>query len=177
MNKRRLRIALIVVVAILIAMGVPFAISDTVRFVVLGVIGASLYGWPGEKDRQQLDAIIHTITTVHTFERNSIVAPERPPVFGEPGSARLLTQPTTIEVYNVQDRAEQDRIIGAIRAMLVDPGSKPVDLQFRDHENWIIHDATFAERGPETQLRRVRITTSRIRDDVREKLITPYPLP
>ena len=177
MNKRRLRIALIVVVAILIAVGVPFAVSDKVRFVVLGVVGASLYGWPGEKDRQQLDAIIHTITAVHTFERNSVVAPARPPVFGEPGSARVITQPTTITVYDVQDRAEQDRIIGAITAILADPGFKPVDLQFRDHENWIIHGTKFAERGPETQLRRVRITANRIRDDVREKLITPYPLP
>ena len=177
MNNRRSRIALIVDISILIAAGVAFGVSDAVRFVVLGVVGTSLYGWPGEKDREQLDAIIHTITTVHTFERNSVVAADRPPVGGEPGSARLLTQPTTIKVYDVQDRAEQDRIIGAIRAMLAAPGFKPVDLQFRDHENWIIHDATFAERGPETQLRRVRITTKRIRDDVQEKLITPYPLP
>jgi hypothetical protein len=176
-NKRRSRIALIVIISILIAVGVPFAVSDAVRFVVLGIVGLSLYGSPGEKDRDQLDAIIHTITTVHTFEHNSIVSSERPPVFGEPGSAQVLTQPTTIEVYYVRDRAEQDRIIGAIKVLLAEPNSKPVDLQFRDHENWIIHDAKFAERGPETQLRRVRITANRIRDDVREKLITPYPLP
>ncbi len=171
MNKRRLRIALIVVVALFIAVGVPFAVSDTVRFVVLGVVGASLYGWPGEKDRQQLDAIIHTITAVHTFERNSVVAPARPPVFGEPGSARVITQPTTIEVYDIQDRAEQDRIIGAIRAILADPSFKPVDLQFLDHENWITTPKS-GQRGPETRLRCVHITSGGIRDDPRQKLIT-----
>jgi hypothetical protein len=137
----------------------------------LGVVGSSLYGWPEEKDREQLDAIIHTITAVHTFERNSVVAPDRPPVGGEPGSARLLTQPTTITVYDVRDRAEQDRIIGAIRAMLAAPGFKPVDLEFLDHENWITTPNS-GERGPETRLRRVHITSGGIRDDTRQKLIT-----
>jgi hypothetical protein len=174
-NKRQSRIALIVVISIIIGLGVPFAVSDMVRYVVLGVVGISLYGWPTEKDRDQLDTIIQTITAVHRFERNSVSATTRPPVFGGPGSARMLTSPTTIKVYDVQDRAEQDRIIGAVRALLADPSFKPVDLQFLDHENWIIRSKS-AERGPETQLRRVRITTNRIRDDTREKLITPYPL-
>jgi hypothetical protein len=51
---------------------------------------------------------------------------------------------------------------------------KRVDLQFMDHENWIV-DGNVGKRGPELQLRRVRISQGRVQEDGGEKTITYLP--
>jgi hypothetical protein len=104
-----------------------------------------------------------------------VIDPDRPPVFGKAGSSRLLTQSTTIDVYDVLDSADQDRIIGAIRSLVAEQKFRPVDLCFLEHENWIV-TANSGERDPETQLRRVRVTRNGVRDQSGQRLIT-YPSP
>jgi hypothetical protein len=172
---KRWRFRVIFPIAIVAIGAISFAVSDVVRFVVCSAVGVAVYGTPSQRDWQQADAIRDTITNVHHFAQNSVSQPNRPPIFSNPGSKKLLTQPTVIEVYEVGDRAEQDKIITAVRAVIADPTSKPVDLRFLDHENWIVTDDS-GERGPETQLRRVRITRNGIRNEIGEKLIT-YPSP
>lgn len=172
---RKLPFSLILVVAIVIAAGISFALSDTVRFVICGVVGRAIYGSPGDRDREQVGAVIRTITTVHPFDQNSTSKPYQPPVSGEAGSSRLLTQPTRIEVYDVRDRAEQDRIIGAIKSLVAEQRFRPVDLTFMDQQNFVV-TGNVGERGPETQLRRVRITEKTVEEKGGEQSIT-YPSP
>jgi hypothetical protein len=85
----------------------------------------------------------------------------------------LLTQRPEITVYEIRDRGEQDRVIAAVQAVVRDRNFKPLDLCFMDHENWNVH-GNVGERGPELQLRRVRITQSGTREEGGKKTIT-YP--
>jgi hypothetical protein len=52
---------------------------------------------------------------------------------------------------------------------------KPVDLQFMDDENWIVR-GNGGERGPELQLRRVRVSQGGTRELSGQKTIM-YPVP
>jgi hypothetical protein len=161
--------------ALLIVGVVAFALSDSVRFVVCSAAGAYIYGFPSESDRTEAQLIREKITSVHHFTRNSISQPDRAPVFSNPGSKMLLTQPTVVQVYDVKDRAEQDKIAEALRDLVTEKKFKPFELCFYDHENWIV-DGNFGGRGPETQLRQLRITAHGIRDIAGQKVIT-YPTP
>ena len=58
-----------------------------------------------------------------------------------------------------------------MRAAVAVHKSPPVDLEFLRGENFRMNDG-YGERGPETQLRRVRITATGFRDEEGEKLIT-----
>jgi hypothetical protein len=174
-QRKRLRTGWLVFLALLIAGVVAFAASDTVRFVVVGLAGILLYGNHTEQDVKQAEAISNAILSVHHFAHNSISQPSRPPVSWTAASRGLLTQPAMFQVYDVRDKAEQDNVISAIRALLVEPHSKPVEVQFLDHENWIVQGNS-GERGPETQLRRVLITASRIQDEAGTKVVK-YPSP
>jgi hypothetical protein len=148
----------LLVSAVVLLVGLfAFAFSDTVRFVVCSVFDQAVYGAPNEADWQQVVAIRNKITTVHHFARNSVSQPDRPPVFGNPGSKMLLTRPTVIDVYEVRNSSEQDKIIAAVRTELAGRKSKPVDLRFYDHENFPAESENYRERGPETLLRRVRL--------------------
>jgi hypothetical protein len=155
----------------LVAAVLAFALSDVVRFVVISIAAATLYGNPSEADRQEAQNLRDTITSAHHFVENSVVAPDQPPVFCGPASRGLLFQPATCEIYDVRNHTEQDEIIDAVKAAVTSSKLKAVDLQFLDHENWITTPKS-GQRGPETRLRRVHITSGGIRDDPRQKLIT-----
>ena len=175
MQKKRFRVGCLVPLGLLIVAVLAFALSDMVRFVVLSMAAIFLYGNPSEADRQQAESVISTITTAHQFTQNSLSQPEKPPVFCWPSSKGLLTSPAVFQIYDIRDRAEQDKVVAAVSAAVASFKGKSVELQFLDHENWI-STATSGERGPENLLRRVRITNGKIRDDSRQKLIT-YPSP
>ena len=51
MSKQRRRRWILGIMILLALAGISFAVSDKVRFVVCGITGAALYGWPGEDDR------------------------------------------------------------------------------------------------------------------------------
>jgi len=110
------------------------------------------------------------ITSIHRFPRNSMSRPDAPPIFVQPGAI----QPPVTKVYEIKNRTEQDRIIVALQTVMRDQKLKRVDLQFMDHENWIV-DGNVGKRGPELQLRRVRISQGRVQEDGGEKTITYLP--
>jgi hypothetical protein len=56
---------------------------------------------------------------------------------------------------------------------------KRVDLRFIDHENWIVTEYTngsVGKRGPELQLRRVRVSQGHVQEEGGEKTILPKEL-
>jgi hypothetical protein len=87
----------------------------------------------------------------------------------------LLTLPAEIGVYDVQDRAEQDKIASALRELTAKKKLKPFKICFYDHENWIRH-GNAGWRGAETQLRCLRISADHARDVSGQKSI-PYQIP
>jgi hypothetical protein len=174
-HKKRVRTGWVVLFALLVAGVIAFAVSDTVRFVVCSAAGAYLYGFPSDSDRAEAQEIREKIASVHYFTRNSPSQPDQPPVFSNPGSKMLLTQPTVIQVYDVRDRAEQDHIAEVLKELVAEKKFKPFELCFYDHENWVV-DGNVGGRGPETQLRRLRITAHGIRDIAGQQVIT-YPTP
>jgi hypothetical protein len=164
------------------------ALSDTARYVAEMTVDASTYGITSGKDvnkaRALADAVISKITAVHRFVRNSATRPGRPPISVSPGSRAILTKPPVIIVYDIKDRREQDKIIAAVQATMRDQKLRQVDLQFMDHENWIVTEypkasiggiANTGERGPELQLRRVRIRQDGIKEKGGQKTITYLP--
>ncbi len=164
---------LLVLGVVLLVGAVAFATSDSVRLFV----GFSLYGVTsaeGVDEAKVLEAALTpAITAIHHFTRNSAYLPNRPPISVTPGSQMILTQPPEVTVYEIRDRVEQDRVIAAVQAVVRDRKFKPLDLCFMDHENWIVH-GNVAERGPELQLRRIRITQNGTRKEGGKKTIT-YP--
>jgi hypothetical protein len=168
------------VTAVVILAGVvAFAISDSVRFVVCSTVVASIYGVTGSKDVDEAaaleQAVISKTTSIHRFVRNSMTRPDRPPIAVNPGSRAILTQPPLITVYEIKDRAEQDKVIAAVEAVMRDQKLKRVDFRFMDHENWIVTDYTngsVGKRGPELQLRQVRISQNGVQEEGGEKTIT-----
>jgi hypothetical protein len=163
---------------VLLVAVVVFATSDSVRSVVWFAVGMSLYGVTSAKQVDQATALLDDVTSaiiaIHHFPSNSASRPDRPPVFVNPGSRLILTLPVVVSVYEVTDKAEQDKVIAAVQALLPDHGLESFDLQFMDHENWIVH-GNVGERGPELQLRRVRISQGRVQEEGGEKTITYLP--
>jgi hypothetical protein len=174
-QKRRSRTGWVILLVLLAAGVAVFAVSDSVRFVVCSTVGALVYGFPSDSDWADARMISEEIVSVHHFTQNSLSQPEKPPVFSNPGSAMLLTLPAMIQVYDVQDHAEQDKIASALREMAAEKKLKPFKLCFYDHENWVV-DGSAGGRGPETQLRCLRITADRIHDVAGQK-VTAYPTP
>lgn len=170
------RWVLIIFVLAVLGAGVSlFALSDRVQLLVLGLYGVTLYGNPSTQDREEVEAVVHTITSAHSFSEHVYGQPDRPPVYWEAGSSRLLSNPANITVYDILDRTEQDRVIEEIKSLVVTRRFQPVELAFIDHENWIINGDS-QERGPETQLRRVRIDRNGVREIAGRRSIT-YPSP
>jgi hypothetical protein len=122
------------------------------------------------------NAVTPKITSIHHFLRNSMSRPDIAPIFVHPGTAfAILKQPPTIIVYEIKDRGEQDKVIVAVQAAVRGQKLRRVDLQFMDHENWITGEnaaASWGKRGPELQLRRVRILQGHVQEDGGEKTIT-----
>lgn len=171
MRKRRWPLVLIVGTVLLIVGSVALATSQGFRYATLMIADALVYGVTTTADEQQSQPITDAIVTAHHFQHNSPSAPGRPPVFVHPGSRFVLTKPIKAVVYDIDDQAEQDRVIAAVQVAVAEHKSPPVDLHFLAHENWTMSDR-YGERGPETQLRRVRITASSARNREGEKLIS-----
>ena len=147
---------LIVVVSVLFV-GIACLASETVRSTLISSVAYFMYGLPNQEDRRQADLIVDEIIKVHHFPRNSLSQPAGPPVFAQPGSEKLLSQPTVVTIYEVPDRADQDRIVAAIKQLLEIRKFKPVDLRFYDRENWIQTDHQQGMRGNEVLLRQVHV--------------------
>ena len=129
-------------------------------------------------------AVTSKTTSIHRFVHNSATRPGMPPISVNPGSRAILTQPPEIIVHEIKDRAEQDKVIAAVQAVMREQKLKRVDLRFMDQENWIVTNypnasvgeiASMGERGPELQLRRVRISQRHVQEDGGEKTITYLP--
>jgi hypothetical protein len=83
-----------------------------------------------------------------------------------------------------KDRTEQNKVIAAAQAVVCEQKLKRVDLQFMDKENWIVTNypnasigkiASIGKRGPELQLRRVRISQRHVQEDGGQQTITYLP--
>ena len=163
---------------VLLAGVTAFTLSDTVRFVAGGIVVSCIYGLTSGEDVDKAAALRQAVTSeatsIHRFVRNSATRPDRPPISVNPGSRAILTHPPLITIYEIKDRAEQDKVIAAVEAVMRDQKLKRVDLRFMDHENWIVY-AYGGERGPELQLRRIRITQNSAREEGGQKTIT-YPV-
>jgi hypothetical protein len=164
------------------------ALSDTVRYVAGMTVVAFTYGitTAGDVDKAAAleKAVTSKITAIHHFVRSSAAQPDRPPIAVTPGSEAIFTQPAEITVYEITDRTEQDKVIAAVQAVVRDQKVKRVDLQFMDHENWIVTNypnagigkiASEGKRGPELQLRRVRVSQDNFKEEGGEKTITYLP--
>jgi hypothetical protein len=153
------------------------ALSDEIRFVAGMTVVACTYGITSGEDVDKAAALERAVTSkttsIHRFVRNSATLPDRPPIYVNPGSRAILTQPPLIIVHDIKERGEQDKVIAAVQATMRDQKLKQVDLQFMDHENWIVH-GNIGERGPELQLRRVRMRQDGIQEEGGPKTIT-YP--
>jgi hypothetical protein len=158
---------------------VAFTISDSVRSFVCTTVEVSIYGTTSAQDVDEAVALEAALTgpikAVHRFTRNSVLQPDQPPISVTPGSRMILTQPSVVVVYEIRDRAEQDKVITAVEVVVRDRKLKSVDLRFMDHENWTVI-GNVGQRGPELQLRRARITQSGTRELGGTKTIT-YPIP
>jgi hypothetical protein len=174
-QEKRIRTGRVVFLAILATCVVVLAASDCVRFVVFSMADYLVYGFPNESDRAEADAIIDEVATVYAFTHNSLSQPARAPVFAAVGSKRILSRPTEITVYDVQDRVEQDRIAEALKQFSMRRKLKPFRVCFYDHENWQL-SGNSGQRGSETQLRCIGILSDRVRDIAGQKPIT-YPVP
>jgi len=115
-----------------------------------------------------LDAVTGKITAIHRFVRNSAIEPDKPPIKVE------LGQPPRLVVYEIKNRTEQDKVIAAVQAVMRDQKLRRVDLQFMDHENWVV-DGNVGRRNPELQLRRVRVSQNGFQEAGGEKTITWLP--
>lgn len=165
----------ILVSAVILSLGLfAFAVSDSVRFVVLSNVSLCLYGMPTPKDRQDADVVVDVIKGAHKFTHKSVSQPGYEPVFVTPGSRLLIVQPIVVSVYDVTSRDNQNKIVDAVRNLVVRRLLMPVEISFIDHENWIVDGPNSGHRGPETQLRKVYITRSHIRDHTGNKLVN-YP--
>jgi hypothetical protein len=173
---------------VLVAAVAAFAFSDSVRYVVIMTIASVTYGITSGEDVDEAAALEHALvsktTAIHKFVRDSTARPGGPPIGVNPGSRAILTQPPEIVIYEIKDRAEQDKVIAAVQAVMREQKLKRVDLQFMDKENWIVTNypnasigeiASEGKRGPELQLRRVRISQRHVQEDGGEKTITYLP--
>src|SRR5689334_7347200 len=110
-RNRWLKRTLLWVSAIVFLAGVTaFALSDTVRYVVIVAIEGVTYGITSGKDVDEAAALGHAvvsrITAIHKFVRDSASRPGTPPIFVNPGSRAIFTQPPVIIVHEIKDRAE-----------------------------------------------------------------------
>jgi hypothetical protein len=167
---------------VLLAGVAAFALSDEIRYVAGMTVVACTYGITSGEDVDKAAALEKAVTSkttsIHRFVRNSVTLPDRPPIYVNPGSRAILTQPPVIIVHDIKDRGEQDRVIAAVEAVMRDQKLKRVDLQFMDHENWTVSEYTSAsigKRGPELQLRRVRVSQGHFQEEGGEKTITYLP--
>jgi hypothetical protein len=177
-----------IVTLMLLAGVAALALSEEIRYVAGMTLVACTYGITSGQDMDNASALEKAVTskttTIHSFTRNSMTRPNSPPIGVTPGSRAILTLPPVITIYTITDQGEQDKVIAAVQAVMRDQKLKRVDLRFMDHENWIVTNypnasigeiANEGKRGPELQLRRVRISQKRVQEDGGEKMITYLP--
>lgn len=169
MNRTRHAIALVLFSSIAL-LAVSMSVSDTCRYFVSALVSAFVYRVPTDADRSQAELLRSEVVRIHHFRRLSASMPSEPPVFCSPGSKGLLTLPATLWVYDVRDRAEQDRIDSALRNLIVRNAAGPCKVYYYDHENWLV-DGNMGSRGAETQLRCVRIASSGVKEISGRKII------
>lgn len=167
------RVVVYITATLLLISVVSFAVSDSVRFIVCRMTVYGLYGSPTEKDREDAEALFDRITSVHHFVLDSRSVPGRPPVFFNAGSRLVLTNPTRIEVYDILDKPEQDRIVTAVQEVVRIRNLRPVEVRFLVYENWT-QNGGLGTRGSETQMRLVRVDAQRITEKAGGKQID-YP--
>jgi hypothetical protein len=151
-------------------------------------IASVTYGITTAGDVDKAAALEHALVSktmaIHKFVRDSTTRPGSPPIGVNPGSRAILTQPPEIVIYEIKDRTEQDKVIAVVQAVMLEQKLKRVDLQFMDKENWIVTNypnagmgeiASEGKRGPELQLRRVRVSQQHVQEDGSEKTITYLP--
>jgi hypothetical protein len=173
---------------VLVSAVAAFALSDSVRYVVIMTIAGVTYGITSAEDVDEAatleQAVVSKTTAIHQFVRNSATRPGLPPISVNPGSRAILTWPPNINIYEIKDRAEQNRVIAVVQGVMSEQKLKRVDIQFMDKENWIVTNypnasigeiASVGKRGPELQLRRVRISQGHVQEDGGEKTITYMP--
>lgn len=173
---------------ILLAGVTALALSEEIRYIAGMTVVACTYGITTAGDVDQAAALEKAVasktTAIHQFARDSTTRPGSPPIGVNPGSRAILTQLPEIVIYEIKDRAEQDKVIAAVQAVMREQKLKRVDLQFMDKENWIVTNypnasigeiASEGKRGPEFQLRKVRISQRHVEEDGGEKTITYLP--
>ena len=151
---------LTLVIAVIVAVVSILEVSQTARYVAVSTAAFVLYGVPSDKDLTDAEAARQIILIAHPFAQNSISRPDRPPVFITIGSSRLLTNPTIIQIYEVEGAGDQDSIENAVKGVITARQAKPIELHFFEHENWNV-DGNVSLRGPEKLLRRVQRSVSR----------------
>ena len=99
-----------------------FALSDSVRYVVIVTIASVTYGITSAEDVDKAaaleQAVVSKTTAIHQFARDSATYPGRPPISVTPGSLAILAQPPQIDIYEIKDRAEQNKVIAAVQAVM-----------------------------------------------------------
>jgi hypothetical protein len=167
---------------VLLAGVAALALSEEIRYVAGMTVVACTYGITSGEDVDKAAALEKAVTSkttpIHRFVQNSATRPDGPPIYVNPGSRAILTQPPLIIVHDIKDRGEQNKVIAAVEAVMRDQKLKRVDLQFMDHENWLVTEytnASMGKRGPELQLRRVRISQGHVQEEGGEKTITYLP--
>jgi len=167
---------------------IALAVSEELRYIA-GMTGVALsYGITSAEDVDKAaaleKAVTDKITSIHHFARNSAILPDKPPISVNPGSHAILTLPPVITIYTITDRGEQDRVIAVVQATIREQKLKQADLQFMDHENWIVTEypnasvgsiASMGKRGPELQLRRISIRQDGSKEEGGPKTITYLP--
>jgi hypothetical protein len=73
-------------------------------------------------------AVVSKTTAIHRFVRDSKNYPGRPPISVNPGSRAIFTQPPEIIVHDIKDRAEQDKVIAAVQAVMREQKLTRVDF-------------------------------------------------
>jgi len=169
---RKFRVALLLLAALLIA-GVAW--SDMTLFLLAGTFGELLCGYPSEKDYSEATELRDEISKKDPPAQRSSVRPGDVPIFVTAGSRQILTNPTELVIYYITDRAQQDRIVEDARLFRAEHNSLPIEIQFIESENWIV-TGNMGDRGPETQLRRVRISGQGVQEQAGKRVIT-YPIP
>ena len=101
-----------------------FALSDSVRYVIIMTIASVTYGitTAGDVDKAAVleKAVVNKTTAIHKFGRDSATRPGSPPIGVNPGSEAILTQPPEIVIYEIKDRAEQDKVIAGVEVVMRD---------------------------------------------------------
>ena len=156
--RRKTKIGWVIAFLVLLSCGLALGLSETLRYGSAMLANSVIYGFSGASDRANADTIRNAILETHKFKTPSVSEPSLAPVFCAPGSHLFLTIPVTCSIYSVTTDVEQERIIDAVKNLIVARIRRPAKIIFFEKENWIeFHAANYAHRGPEHVLKVFRI--------------------